>query len=235
MDAVVVEGAAGVPAGIAPPDQGLGVEVEGLADDVAHPRGVDAHERGLADGPGVEQLLGLHDGRVVEEVLGHPEGRARPGHGRHDPIGLGHAHRDRLLTGDVLAGGERGHDLLGVEIGGGQQLDGVHAGVVEELGVVRVDPGREAPLAGPPLGAGAVGVAEGDDVAARVLEVAGGVELADVAAADDGETHPVHGSLRSMRSAGTFRTVDRQRGRRVGPGHTPCVRSVGNGRARIRG
>ena len=55
-------------------------------------------------------------------------------------------------TRDVLARPERGHDLVGVHPGGRQQLDRVDRGIVQHLREVGVEPGRDAPLAGPALG-----------------------------------------------------------------------------------
>jgi hypothetical protein len=48
VHAVVVERAAGIPLGIAAPDQGVGLELDRLPRDVLDARGVDPHERGRA-------------------------------------------------------------------------------------------------------------------------------------------------------------------------------------------
>ena len=48
------------------------------------------------------------------------------------------------------------------------------------------------PFPGAALGPLGLGVAQSDHVAARVLEIAGRVELRDVAATDDGEAHAIH-------------------------------------------
>src|SRR6185503_19205429 len=87
LHAVVVERAAGIARGIAPPHQRLRIERQCGAHDVARARGVDAHQRRLADGALVQQRLGLHDRRVIEEVLGHTKGRAGRGHGVRDAVG----------------------------------------------------------------------------------------------------------------------------------------------------
>ena len=173
-----------------------------IPSDALGARGVDAHQRGLADRPRVEQRLGLHDGRVVEEVLGDPEGGPGPGHRRRDAIGLGHRDRQRLLTRHVLARGERGHDLVGVHPRGREQLHRVHRGVVQHLREVGIQTRRDPPLGGPPLRPLGPRVAERDHVAARVLEIPRRVEPRDVAASDDGQPQAVHGS--GSRQAGSL-------------------------------
>jgi hypothetical protein len=153
---------------------------------------VNAHQRRRADGAGVEQLLRLQDRRVIEKVLGDPKRRPRARHGGGDAVGLGDRGRQRLLTGDVLAGRKRRHDLVGVHPGGREELDGVDRGIIQHLFEIRVHARRDAPLAGAPLGPLGLRVAQRDDVTPWVLQIAGRVELRDVPAADDGQTYAIH-------------------------------------------
>jgi hypothetical protein len=116
-----------------------------------------------------------------------------------------------LLTGDVLARLEGGHDLVGVKPGGGEQLHGVDRVVVEHLGEVRVDARGDAPSSCSALRALGGGIAQGRHLAAGVLQIAGDVELGDVAAAGDGQTQPVGGT-------GHAAILPRRRqGRQAGP------------------
>src|SRR5262249_54813056 len=83
-------------------------------------------------------------------------------------------------------------DLLGMEIRRGEELDGVDAGIVEELVVVAVDARAQPPLPRPEGRAPLVDVAEGDYLAAWMLKIAGSVELTDVAATYDREADAIH-------------------------------------------
>ena len=94
-----------------------------------------------------------------------------------------------------LPASEGGDGLVGVQVGWGEELDGVDAVVGEDVVVAGVDAGGDAPLAGAELGALGNGVAESGDLAAVVGEVAGGVELGDGAAADYGEADFLHGGF----------------------------------------
>jgi hypothetical protein len=193
VHAIVVEWPARVPAAVAAPHHRVGIELHAPARDVRRARRVNPHQRRLADDAGVEQLLGLHDRRIVEEVLGDAERRAGARHGVGDALGLGQRDGQRLLTRHVLAGRERRDDLVRVQPGGREELDGVNRAVVQDFLEVRVHAGCNAPLARAALGPLRVRVAQGDHVTAGVLEVAGHVELRDVAATDDGEAHAIHG------------------------------------------
>src|SRR5262249_52980537 len=129
--------------------------------------------------------------------------------------------------------------LVGVEIGRGQELDGVDVGIVEELSVLAVDAWAQPPLPGPERRARLLGIAEGDHVAARMLEIAGRVELADVAAAHDGEADAIHGrasaspSSRPPRPPGERRREGPRTRRRGNPWPWPrCAGSLPEERGR---
>ncbi len=153
----------------------------GLADHRAYP-----DVGGCPDGAVGDELPCPEQGRVVPEALADPEddpGRfGRLGHGP----GVVHRVGDGLLARDVLAGRNRGEDVVLVEVGGGEDLDGVDVGVGQQLLEGGVGPGAA------PFGCGLCGptghrIAHGDHVAARVGEVAANVEDGDVARADDAD------------------------------------------------
>ena len=181
---------------IAAPGEGVGRERQahrlGLnaSDDDAH-----ADHVGGANDAALDELLGLDEGRVVEKVLGYAIEGAGAGGGIGDTGGFLQVAGHGFLAGDVLAGLERGDGLVGVEGRWGEELDGVDVGVVEHLVIAAVDAGGDVPLGGALLGALGGGVAEGGDLALRVLKVAGGVEPGDGAAADDGNADVGHRGL----------------------------------------
>ena len=124
-------------------------------------------DEALADAQRAADLVGhgLHLQRVLDRV-GH-----------------------RLLDGHVLAGLQRGDDVVVVQVGRGQDLhrvDGVVRQHVVQVGVVRLG----APLLGRLAPDLLVGVAHGDDVAARVLEVPPHVHDRDVARAQHARAGP---------------------------------------------
>ena len=136
----------------------------------------------------------------MEEALAHPEHNTGPVRSlRHlDPVG--DAVRDRLLAGDVLAGCDRGEDVLLVEMGRGEDLDRVDVRVGQQLVEARVH-GRDAPLGRHLAGLVFPRVAHRHHVAAGVREVPGHVHGRDVADADDSDPDPIH-ALPPTMSAG---------------------------------
>ncbi len=62
------------------------------------------------------------------------------------PHALGMLHREGhgLLDVDVLARLERGHEVLAVQVLGRGDDDRVHAGLLEQVAVVEIGPGRGA-------------------------------------------------------------------------------------------
>ncbi len=124
------------------------------------------------------------------EAFGHPEGDAgRLGRRSHLPgflhrVGLG------LLARDVFPGRHRGQDVVVVEMGGGEDLDGVDVRVGQEVVQVGEDLGRP-PGGGGRLGQVLVGVADGHHVAAVVLQIAGDVQFGDVSGADHTQTNTI--------------------------------------------
>ena len=89
----------------------------------------------------------------------------------------------RLLDRDVLAGLERGNDMVSMQVGRGQHLHRVDR-IVGQHGVQIGVEGRGAPvLSGTPAGI-LVGVAHRHEVAARILEIAPNVECRDVPRTD---------------------------------------------------
>ena len=122
----------------------------------------------------------------MPEALADPEddpgSLGRLGHG----LGVVHGVGNGLLARDVLASRHRGEDVVLVEVGGGEDLDGVHRRIGEQLLESGVGAGAT------PFGCGLCGptgnrVAHGDHVTAWVGEVAAHVEDGDVARADDAD------------------------------------------------
>ena len=146
--------------------------------------GLHAHGDGFADDAFVEELFGSGHGFVVCEVLEDAEELAGSIGGFDDGVAFVEGDGHRLLEGDVFVGVEGVDDHLGVEGVGGEDLYGVDFGVVEHRSVVGVG-FFSAPLCG--TGFGDAGAVVGDrvDAGVGVGDVAGCVEVGNLAGADE--------------------------------------------------
>ena len=94
---------------------------------------VDLREDGLPDLTGREERSHARDDRIEVAVVGDTEGDAmRAARGDH-PLALADVHRHRFLAEDVLARLGRGDRLLGVEPHRRGHVDGVDAGIADEI------------------------------------------------------------------------------------------------------
>ena len=118
-----------------------------------------AHRQRLADGSGLEDLLCPDQRRVVLEVLEGAEGPLGAARRGDQLVAFRHGHRHRLLHGDVLSRGEGVDPHARVQVVGGDDVDGVDLGVVEQVAVVGVRL-RRPPLRGALAGAVPVDVAD---------------------------------------------------------------------------
>ena len=197
MDHVIEQVPAGA-AGVEPPAVALGPQVRlecrvGLADD-----GLDPDAGGLADGTVGDELLGQLEGRVVDEALAHPQHLA----GRQSATRPSSKASSTVLvigfcTETCLPASRAALHVVVVQVGGGQDLDRVDVVVGEEGVDVGVDLGH-APALGGLAGDVAVDVAHRHHVAARVLEVAGDVQVGDVAGAEHPHPDRIGAAVASM-------------------------------------
>ena len=119
----------------------------------------------LAEFAGVDQFLQLLEGRMeAQHMADHEEARICLGR-RHRPLAVGHGQRDRLLDQHVLAGLDRAHGGIGMELRRQRHDDGVD--VVAGKQRVRID-GKAILLAGETFRARPVGVGDGMERAERL-------------------------------------------------------------------
>ena len=86
----------------------------------------------------------------VARLLGDPEHDPRIARRRRHAATVGHCVRDGLLDRHVLAAGDRGQDVLGVQGCGAEDLDRVDHVVGQQLGE-RCVPPVDAPLVAAPV------------------------------------------------------------------------------------
>ena len=140
-------------------------------------RGTYPNHGYVAQRPVGDEFARLDDWGVVEEVFGRSEEGVCPTRGVGDGAHLVERSGGGLLTGYVLARVEAGDNLLRVQGRGGEEFHSVHAGVVEDVGVVGIDARVYAPLPGAALRSLRRGVAQGDHLAVFVSQVSGRVKL----------------------------------------------------------
>ena len=157
------------------------------------------------DLPVVDPLHHLHVGRGVADL--EPDGQAhlavRLRAQLHDLLAARHVHAHRLLEVGVLAGGDGGFQVVGVEVRRAGDVDGVHVLAGEEL-LVGLGPGEDAgevdrrfvelggDLVEPFLGLDRLAledVAEAGDDDASVLDEGRGHTRAPTAAAEEAQAH----------------------------------------------
>ena len=174
-----------------------------------------AHRQRLADGPGLEDLFCPDQRRVILEVLEGAEDPLGPVRRGDQLVAFGHGHRHRFLHGDVLARGEGVGPHARVQVVGGDDVDGVDLGVVEEISVVGVR-FRCPPLRCAFAGAVPVCVTDGEELGVGGAGVPAGVEPGDVAGPDDADADLAHSGVRGTgcpRSIRCFPPTARPRGR----------------------
>jgi len=146
---------------------------------------------GLPMAPSATRDLASFERRVMGHALTDAKGEAGVlgGLAHLDGLfdGVGHG----LLHRDVLARLQGGEDVRVVQVRRGEHLDGVDVGVCEELVDVVVDP-RHAPALCGGRGGRRHDVAHSEDLAARVLEIAGHVQIGDVAGTEHSDSNAVH-------------------------------------------
>ena len=151
-------------------------------------------ESGSPIAPDSRIFLALYQRRVVLEVLEGAEDPCRPVRRGDQLVAFGHGHRHRLLHGDVLARGEGVDPHARVQVVGGDDVDGVDLGVVEQVAVVGAGL-RRPPLRGALAGALPVDVADGVKVGVGGVGVPEGVEPGDVAGPDDADADLAHSGI----------------------------------------
>ena len=193
MPAVIVQQPAGVERRVLTPHISAVRDGNGRAP-VARPERPNVDKRDFAYRALLNQLARFGDWGVVEEILGGSEERVGGAGGFGYGVHLLHRPGGGLLAGHMLAGGETVDYLLGVQISGGEQLDGVHVRVFEDVFVVVVNAGGYSPLRRLRARPFRNGVAKRDDLATLMREIAGRVQLRNSPASDNRQFYLVHAS-----------------------------------------
>jgi hypothetical protein len=110
----------------------------------------------------VDYLSHLDDGSIQALSVANDHPDAGAVHGADDSVALLQVEGHGLVRHDVLAV-RGGHErVLGVQVGGGTDVDDVHVGALAQ--VLGVQVGLPAELAGEPVAGGLARVGRGDDV-----------------------------------------------------------------------
>ena len=161
---------------------------------------LDPHDRGLADGTAANELARLGERRIVAAVLGHSKHDRRVRGLFHHRPRVRDRVGDRFLYRDVLSSSRGRNHMLRVQWRRAQDLDRIDLVVGEQLIDGGIQP-TDVPLAPPALEHVGARIAQRDDIALFMREIARDIQRRDVPDAHDPDPHSIHPASLAHRAA----------------------------------